>query len=391
MYFQGIQHEQVLDKPALRLYRRNDCGGFFLSKDHTIYEFDSHGLVQPLADRPEFAASDFREVLRPSDTPHHSSRRLAVSTTGSHLLVVDGKWIAGQLGQQVSNCQDVCLLDLSAVELPLVRRITEASSIIEQDPFFFLDEERIGLPPGEFCIALSARDLTARANFTFITQEFSPPIIMNCLQLHPGGREFSIGMGEPGWGVYRRLAVSESGGSIRVEQVAEVVFKGRADLWAVTPSPSGTYSFVFLLNHETGLRLPGGPAANTTAEIGEIVRVDRGGNVERLTVSGDLSSDFSVVDAQLWTPKRLPPDTYRICPKGPHDEGLQPVLCPVTDEAVLYPTPGGTLLWADFTSRKVEVFASLGFAVQALCLLSQEGPLVVAGSEGQFLMINLIS
>ena len=387
---QGTWYQRVLDEPVLRLYRRNHRSGFFLSNDNRIYEFDAQGMVQPFASRPEFASSEFQEVLKPLDLPHHSSRRLAVAKSGSQLLVVDGKWIAGEPGQPGSNCQEVTLLDLLAVEPLLTRRIAEASSVLEDDPFFFLDEERIGLPPGEFCIALNARDLTTQAHFHFITQEFSPPIVMNCLQPHPRGQEFSVGMGEPGWGVYRRLAVSESGGSILVEQVAEVVFKGQMDLWAVTPSPSGTYAFVFLLNHETGLQLPGRPTANSMAEIGEVVRVDRGGNVERLTVSGELLDNFCVVDAHLWTPKRLPPDSYRICPKGPHVGEPQPVLCPVTDEVVLYPTPGGTLLRVDFTARKVEVVASLGFAVQALCLLAPEGPLVIAGSEGQFFIIDAI-
>jgi hypothetical protein len=195
-------------------------------------------------------------------------------------------------------------------------------------------------------------------------------------------------MGDPGRGVYRRVAVSEVSGQVVVDVIDEAIFEGRSDLWTVAPSRSGACAFAFLLNHETGMRIPTGPEANPVADIGEVVRL-RNGIVERLTVRGELAIDFEVVEAQWLSATKLPPDAYRVYPKGPKDEGWYPALCPVTDDIVLYSTPGGILLEVDFALQRVRELSRVGFPVRTLLLLSPEGPLAVTGSEGQFWLLEV--
>lgn len=364
-----------------RIHGLGKHAGLFIAHDKCIFEFTSNGEIKPLGERPEFASEQAQLALRPRGQPWHS-RGLTLTEDRSTLFVAHCGWSAE------GSFLDVCLLDLAGRKPVTSRRVTGLSEDrSDHDPFYFLDGKRIGVAFWEECFTFDARDLSPLPMFKFITKEFSPPVGSDCVHPHLGGNELSLGMGEPGWGVYRRVVLTETGNEITVEIVDEAVFKGRADLWATVPSPSGTYAFVLLMNHETGMVLPGGPDAHPVQELGEVVRIGCG-RTERLPIRGDLAIDFGVAEARWFPPEDVPTDSYRVYPKGPNSEGPIAVLCPVSDDAVLYPTPGGTLIEVNFARQETREFARLGFPVQAMCLLSPTGPLAVAGGAGEFLILD---
>ncbi|MEJ5276813.1 MAG: hypothetical protein WHU94_12970 [Thermogemmata sp.] len=384
MLYQGIRKRQTLSCPIMHLYRLSNRTGLFLTEDKTIYEFEASGTIRPLAEKPELATPAFQEVLRPRGKLS-DSRRLAVAKDGSRLFIADGQWSRSD-GKYGSNFLEVCLLDLSGGEPPLTHRIPETSSSpLSNDPFFFLEDERIGVPLGGLCVNLNAHDLTPYPPFNFTDEDTDPPIIIGCLSPHPSGREFSIGLGEVGRGVYRRLAITPRGEHLTADLLDEVLFAEKADLWATMASPSGSYAFVFLLRHEMGMVLPHGRTEDVMADLGKVVRI-RDGRTESLTVRGQLGIDFIIQSAPVLPPK---PELYQICPKGPHTGSWYPALCPVNDDLILYSTPGGTLLEVDFAHRQVRELVRVGFSVRVIQLLSPFGPLAVAGEEGQFWLLDV--
>ena len=191
-------------------------------------------------------------------------------------------------------------------------------------------------------------------------------------------------------GVYRRYSVSQSQEQEPIQFCHEVLFEDRGCLWEVRPSPTDQFGFALVLREESMVKLPNGPQPNSVAELGEVIRIGADGVPDSITVFGNLLIDFETFDFSESNPYPVPENLYRITTKGESPGyGSSPVLCPLNDDVVLYPTPGGRISRINFSTRQVIEIGRFDFPIYLLKLLSPQGPLAIGGKGGKFLLVDV--